>query len=431
MATLRSIFPLLVGVWLVTTGHGLLATMVSLRLTETLSSATLVGVIVAGYFAGLTLGSLVLGHVIKSFGHIRTFTACAAGFAAVGLLHDLIPEGPQWFVLRVAQGFCIAGVYMCMESWLNDQAAEDGRGLVLSIYVAVIHLGLGGGQLLLLVVDPFGGLVFTVATLVMIIAVVPVALTGTPAPPLPVSTILPLRILMKASPLGVMTTIASGILAGAYFTLGPVFASETGLSGQQVGLFMAALTFGGLVLQFPLGRMSDQFDRRLVLVGLFAVISVAGLCSGLMAATVDPIWSYVMMAGLGGLIFTLYPLGVAHTYDFVASEDLVGAAASLVLIYSFASILGPILAALVMDAMGPAGLFMFSSVITGAMVVFSLYRHQEGDALPPEEEHNPYLAIPRTTPVAAYLDPRAEEDQLSFDFDAAAEDDAPETETPS
>lgn len=409
----QSIFALLLGVVLLMLGNGPLGTVIAVRLSGT-TDAVVIGFVMAGYFAGLTLGSLC-GHLfIVRVGHIRAFSAFASTISAATLMHAVDGHIVLWAALRLVEGFCMAGLFICIESWLNDRATPQTRGQILAFYMICVYVGQGISQFLLNLEDQSGFLVFVVISILLSLALVPVALTRMPPPTLPKISSFSFRKLYRTSPLGVAGTLISGLVSGAFYGVGPVFVQRLELGVSATALFMSATILGGVVLQWPLGRLSDLFDRRVMIAALCGALVVTSLA---MLMVVDRGLPLLLTIALlfGGVIFTLYPLCVAHTNDYIDATDFVSASGGLILAYSIGATLGPIGASVAMSAWGPGGLFHFTAAIGLAALIFTLWRMTRRPSLP-NEAQSPYQPLPRTTPVALPLDPRGDDGQLSFDF---------------
>lgn len=406
-AAVTPVLALLLAVILLTAGSGPLGTVVSVRLEAAEASTPVIGLVMAAYFLGLTLGSLLSFRVVKAVGHVRTFAAFAAVMAVGALAYPILVDPLPWSLNRLIQGFCMAGLFVCIESWLNDSATAENRGTLLAIYMTCLYFAQGAGQFVLTVPDSSGYLIFVLVAITMTLAVVPVAMTPRAPPMLPNVVSLSFRRLWEASPLGIFGCLVSGLILGAFYGLGPIYASGAGLDLSQTATFMSAVIFGGVLLQWPLGRISDLYDRRLVIVGVIVALTVASLA--MIAAPVLGFPAMVVVGALfGGIGFVAYPLCVAHTNDHLAREERVGASGGLVLAYSVGATAGPPLAAAVMQAIGPAGLFVFCSGVAGLSIVFCVWRLRARGPVPADRQ-GPFQTLPRTTPTAAPLDPRGEE----------------------
>ncbi len=407
-AALRSILVLLVAVSLLMAGAGPLSTLVSVRLEAAQASTIVIGIVMAAYFAGLTAGSLQTFRLVTRIGHIRAFTAFASLMAACTLAYPVLENSVAWAGLRLVQGFCMAGLFVCIESWLNDSASTQNRGAILATYMTCLYLSQAAGQFILRFPDETGFLLFVIVGILMSLAAIPVAMTRMAPPLLPDIASLSFRRLYEASPLGIFGCVSSGLVLGAVYSLAPLYASGIGFDLSQTATFMSAVIFGGVLLQWPVGRLSDHFDRRKVIV---AVIVAGAIVSVAMIAAPAGGELVVMLLGalFGGIAFVLYPLCVAHTNDHLERDERIAASGGLVLSYSAGATIGPPLAAFVMNFAGPNGLFLFTSVIGLASIAFAAWRLKARPSVPADQQ-GPFQTLPRTTPVAAPLDPRGEED---------------------
>jgi len=406
-STVATVSSLLLGIALLMLGNGLLGTLLGVRMALAELAAPTIGLVMSGYFIGLALGALRGHGVIAAVGHIRAFSAFASLYSAVSLAHAFLFDPWFWFVLRIAQGFCMAGLFMCVESWLNARATNETRGQVMSVYMIVLYFAQGMGQYFLTQGPPESFMLYALVSAIVSLAVVPVALTRLPAPPPPRPTRLSLRRLYAVSPLGIFGAFASGLVVGAFYGMGPAFAPMAGMDLSKTAWFMALAILGGLALQWPIGRISDRIDRRTVILG--AAAAVAAISAGLaLAAGRSDLGVLAGACLFGAFGFVLYPLSVAHANDVIEPDEFVALAAGLLLAYSFGAIGGPIGAAIVMKYAGAGGLFLFTAIVAAAAGGFTLWRMRQRPDLPTEGQQ-PFMGVPRTTPAAAELDPRSPE----------------------
>jgi MFS family permease len=403
---LRPVLVLLSAIFLLMAGSGPLNTMIGVRLEAAGASPPVIGAAMAAYFGGLTLGSLFAYRLVTACGHIRAFAAFASALSAVSLIYALHLNPLLWGALRLSEGFCMAGLFICVESWLNDTTSSEARGKVLAFYMICLYSGQAAGQFFLNLPDPTGFLLFVLVSILISVAAIPVAVTRVTPPFLPNVTGLSFRHLYRTSPLGLVGTVASGLVLGSFYSLGPAFASGIGLPLAQTGLFMSAAIFGGVLLQLPVGRLSDAFDRRLVIVSVLAAMLLVSLGAAAVAGTSGGAL-YLAAALFGGSSFALYPLCVAHMNDHLEPRERVSASGGLILAYSGGATLGPLMAAGVVSVMGGAGLFAFTAAVAALSLAFGLWRIRARPSPPPEKQ-GLYQMLPRTTPVAAPLDPRTD-----------------------
>ncbi len=399
---------LLAGAFFLLVGIGLLGTLVPLRLDAGGASSLAIGLVGGAYFVGLVIGTRYGDRVIGLVGHIRAFAAFASILSATILAFPVDVAAVPWAALRFICGFCLAGLFMCVESWLNAQVGNESRGRILSLYMIAVYLGQGAGQLLLPLPDPSGITRFAVCAAFVSLAVVPVAVIRIAAPPVATTESLGLARLYGLSPLGVAGALASGLVLGAFYSLGPVFARALDPDVAQTARFMELVIIGGLILQWPAGRLSDRFDRRHVLFAV-ALCLVGVSVAFVLAERAMPSALLYLAPGFGAVIFTLYPLSVAHANDRIEVSQVVAASGALITVYGLGAAAGPPAASLMMEAIGPAGLFAFIALVGAATAAFALWRMRQRAPVPTADQVQ-FLPLPRTTPLAGALDPRGEGD---------------------
>lgn len=400
LRSIRPIVPVLASVAILMLGNGALGTLIGLRMTNTGASSIAVGAVTAAFFAGLTLGSLQCFRFIKQAGHIRAFAAFASLYSAASLGHAISADTIVWALLRFAEGVCLAGIYMCIESWLNDQASNETRGGIVSSYMITLYAAMALGQQLLNLNATGSPLLFMIVSMLLSLSLVPVCLTRTAPPSLPDVTSFDFRALYRASPLGLVGVFVSGGVIGAIYGMAPVYAAASGFGMTGAATFMTVLITGGVLLQFPLGRLSDIFDRRTIIIGVCGALTILSIA---MSVVGYGTWLFLGCTLLfGGVAFSIYPLCLAHTNDHVAKEDLVAASGGLILLNSVGSILGPLIASLAMASFGPKGLFVFSTTLGLAAAAFGVWRTMVRPA-PDAQDQAAFRPLPQTTPALAPL----------------------------
>ena len=372
---LKAVAALLLGIGIMNLGNSLLGISLPLRMEAAQYSTLVTGVIMAAYFGGLLVGSIYGKRLIGVVGHVRVFAGLAAVMAAVALVHPLLFNPLTWAVLRFISGFCVAGLFAALESWLNERSDNKTRGQVLGIYMIVNYMAIVLGQFMVNLWDLNGMEGFMVASLLVSLSLVPVVLARIEAPDLSDLKPLSLRQLHAVSPLAPVGACVAGAVMGAFYGLGPVVASQVGFNVFQVTVFMGSVIVGGLLSQWPLGRLSDRFDRRTV---LLVVLTLGMLIAGGGIATrtfADPFPPFIVVGVLlGGTMTTIYPICVAQAFDYVDRDRYVAASSGMLLSYAVGSTAGPILSALVMGAMGPHGFFAYIAVCMAMFAAFVTYR---------------------------------------------------------
>ena len=400
-ATLQPVRSLLIAIFVMMAGSGLLSTLVGLRLERAGSGTMIIGLVATAYFGGLVIGALRAGAIVRRVGHIRAFAAFVALLSASTVTYALIQHPLLWGALRLIDGLCVAGVFICVESWLNDRSDARTRGTVLACYMVALYSGQALGQLLLRSGNTAPQVPFELASILISLAIIPVCLTRAAAPVLEEAASLPLRRLFDASPLGVAGAGITGLLLGAFYGLAAIYARRSGLSLGDTATFMMTVILGGVALQWPLGRLSDLYDRRRVIIGCFAATLAVSV-----ALAAAPTGGLLLLFGaaFGGLSFALYPLCVAYANDRLLPSERVTASGQLVLLYSAGAAIGPLGGAAAMTVAGPGGLFLFIALAAAAMLAFGLWRLATSAPVPGAEQQD-FQILPRTTPVAALLDP--------------------------
>ena len=376
---------LLLSVAFLLMGNGLQGTLLPVRANLEAFGAVDIGVLGSAYFLGFALGCLHGPRVVRRAGHIRTFTAMVAIASCVVLAHALVVNSVVWWVLRAATGYCFAVLYMVIESWLNEKSTNENRGLVFSIYTIINLTVITLGQMMLVLDEPSDFPLFAVASILVSVAAVPIALT-TAAAPAPIASVkIRLRHLYQKSPVGVVGCLAVGLANGSFWALGPLFAQGDGGTAGDVAIFMSVAVIAGAIGQWPLGWLSDRRDRRNVIV--FACLGAAIAAFGMVFLTKVWVLAVFAFAFLFGLFaFPLYALSVAHMNDFVDPEGYVEAAGGLLLIYAMGAVAGPLLASLAVRLTDLSGLFAFTALVHLVTAGFAIYRMRQR-APAPQEEH--------------------------------------------
>jgi MFS family permease len=392
LATVRSVFSLLLSYGLLLLANGLFGTLLGVRSQIEGFGTEVVGLIMAAYFLGLLQGALRATMIVAAVGHIRAFAAFASVMSVTALLHVVVVDPIVWCVLRFASGFCMAGMILVTESWLNARSTKRTRGKVMALYMITNYFSAGCGQFLLTIADPGQFQLFSIASIIFSLALVPVLLTRSTAPKPPQRDPLNLRELWRTSPLGLLGSFCAGMVNASFYSLAPVFAFGLGLSIGGTSLFMASVIFGGLLLQYPVGHLSDRMDRRVVLTMVALATSVASV--GIVMVTEwSPRWIYLAGAIYGAFSFTVYSLCISHANDFASADKLVQTASGLLTAYGFGAFLGPIIAASFMGRLGPEGLFVMSALVSGFLGGFAIFRMRRRLS-PSKEKRSRIITMP-------------------------------------
>lgn len=399
---LRPVAALLVGTGLLYLGYGLQSTLVPLRADAEGFPRLAIGLLGSTYYAGFVAGCLVAPYLILRAGHIRAFAAMVSCVSAAALAFPLTVGTLQWILFRFAFGFCISGLLVIIESWLNEKATNDTRGRVMSTYIIITYIAITVGQLGVATrpLDGFG--LFSFCSIALSLAAVPVALTRASQPAaIPVVRFRPM-ILFSLAPAAFAGAFVSGFINGSLYSLATVYAVDSGFTANEAALFLAAFVLGGAIGQFPLGRVSDFIDRRLVLaVAAALTAAISGLLALSDALPKEALLGLALCAGL--VMFPVYALAAAHAYDWTSPQDMVETSAALILLFGLGSTIGPVVASVAMEAVGAGALFVVITAAAGALVAFIVVRLRLRGR--PAEEMRGDFDIYSTAPVGGALTP--------------------------
>lgn len=419
LSALRTTWPLFLGILLLMVGNGMQGTLLGIRGGIEGIPTFQMSVAMSGYFAGFLLGSLSVPRLIKNVGHVRVFAALGAMISSVLVLYSVEANWIWWTMLRVTIGYCFCGVYITSESWLNASSTNDNRGQTLSAYMIVQLLGIVAAQALLNTGDPAGPGLFILASVLVSLALMPILLSARPAPQFQTIKRMSFRRLYQASPLGCVGIFLMGGVFAVLSGMSSVWGASIGLSVAQISLFVAASYAGGLVLQYPLGWISDRYDRR----RLVLMLAAAGAATGLAVIVAQPGTLGLVIAGalMGGVANPIYALLLAYTNDYLDQADMASASAGLLFIYGIGSMGGPIITGWLMEVIGPDGFWIYMGVLLALLTVYAGWRTTRRRALTPDEQGSFAVITPNATPIAveAALDEK-QSDPLERRSDDAA-----------
>ncbi|ARC37488.1 MFS transporter [Paracoccus yeei] len=396
LTVLRTTWPLLLGILLLMVGNGMQGTLLGIRGSIEGISTTQMSVVMASYFGGFLLGSRMVPDMIQKVGHVRVFAALASTISAVLVLYAVVPRWEIWAIERLIIGFCFSGVYITSESWLNASATNETRGQALSAYMIVQMLGIIGAQILMNTADPAGYLLFIIPSVLVSFAFLPILLSAQPAPQFSTIQRMSFATLFRVSPLGCVGIFLMGGVFSAIFGMASVWGSARGLSVTEISAFVAAIYIGGLVLQYPVGWLSDHGDRRVIVLAL----AVLGTLACLATLMLQPdIWGLLLTAAIiGGVANPVYSLLLAYTNDFLDAKDMAAASAGLLFINGVGAITGPLITGWLMETLGPDG---FWAYIGALLLVLALYTGWRRTRRPtPVQDQSFAVIAPSATPLA-------------------------------
>ena len=397
---IKNSWALLFGMFLLMLGNGLQGTLLGVRGSIEGMSPQTMSWVMTGYFVGFLFGSQLTPNMIRRVGHVRVFAALGSLVSACLILYAAWTNPYFWFLLRIIVGFCFSGIYVVAESWLNDSSSNETRGQTLSAYLIVQMMGIVLAQAVLNFADPSGYMLFIIISVVVSLSFAPILLSVSPAPQFQTSKRMTLSQLWSISPLGVVGQFFLGAIFAALFGMASVYGTERGLTVKDISLFVAAIYFGGMILQYPIGWVSDRMDRRVL---IFIVCSIGTFFSFAANLSDSFIWLLIVAFIIGGVSNPLYSLYIAYTNDYLEHDDMASASGGLIFLTGIGAIFGPSIVGWLLDAYGAASYFWFIGSVMAIMGGYALYRMTQTSSTAVEDT-NAYAPItPTSTPVAMEL----------------------------
>ncbi len=380
---LNATWPLLLGMGILMLGSGLQSSLLGVRATIEGFSPTITGLIMSCYYVGYLFGTVATPRMVRRVGHIRAFAALAAVASGVALVHGAFVQPATWAVMRLLSGLCFAGIYVVAESWLNDRASRETRGRLFAIYMAVLYVGLGAAQFLLVPWSPATPLPFMVVSLLISASMVPIVLSAQQAPEVALPRRVRLRDLYRDAPLGVAGVTVAGLISSIIFSMGTVYARLSGLAITQVAAFMSVSILAAVLTQYPVGRLSDRMDRR-TLIAIMCTIATGVAATIVVFQRIPHSLLLVLAALFSGSALTLYSQSVSHVNDKLEPSEMVAASSKLLRINGTAAAFGPLAMGGLFSVFGPRAYFATLGTLTASLMVYDLWRKARGEAAPPD-----------------------------------------------
>ncbi|MBZ8119032.1 MFS transporter [Roseovarius sp. LXJ103] len=410
---LSSAWALLLGMMLLQVGNGMQSTLLGIRGEIEGFSTFEMSLVMSGYFVGFLFGSRQAPEMIRRVGHVRVFAALASLISAAMLVYPTFTDPWVWGASRIVIGFCFSGVYVVAESWLNNAADNENRGKALSLYMIMQMVGIVSAQALMLTADPSGFVLFIIPSVLVSLAFAPILLSISPTPAYGSTKPMNLRELFNVSPLGCVGMFLLGGVFAAQFGMAPVFGAEAGLSIPQISFLVSMFFIGALILQYPIGWISDRMDRRVLILICAAICALGALIGALFTAN----FTMLLVAAflIGGMSNPLYSLLIAYTNDFLEHDDMASASGGLLFINGLGAVAGPVITGWMMGVFGPRGFFILIAVLTISMVAYAAYRMTQRKAPAVADTESFTAVMPSASPMAVTL---AQE----YDYEVAQED---------
>jgi MFS family permease len=406
MRNLLPVFALLRGTLFLLIANGLHSILLPVRGAAEGFPTLLLGLLGTSWATGFVAACLFAPRLVQKVGHVRAFSSFAAVMAIVALLTGLIVEIWVWIALRFVTGFAIAGAFMVVESWLHEKSTNESRGQVFAVYQMVCYGGLTIGQMLLPLASPGGETLFMLTGIFLCLALIPTAMSTASSPQALTEARLDLKALYANSPVAAVGIFLIGGANGAWGTLGPVYGADVGLSDFSIALMMSASMIFGALTQLPAGRLSDSMDRRYVLAGASGLCALVSL-GIFLAKPTDATGIMVATAIYGGLAYTLYSIAAAHANDHARDDNFVEIASGMLLLYGAGTMAGPLAASALMQAFGPAAIFLATFLFQAAVVAVVVWRIRSRAAPAEKEAFRPMPMERAMTTGAMRLDPRS------------------------
>ena len=397
---IKNSWALLFGMFLLMLGNGLQGTLLGVRGSIEGMSPQTMSWVMTGYFVGFLFGSQLTPNMIRRVGHVRVFAALGSLVSACLILYAAWTNPYFWFLLRIIVGFCFSGIYVVAESWLNDSSSNETRGQTLSAYLIVQMMGIVLAQAVLNFADPSGYMLFIIISVVVSLSFAPILLSVSPAPQFQTSKRMTLSQLWSISPLGVVGQFFLGAIFAALFGMASVYGTERGLTVKDISLFVAAIYFGGMILQYPIGWVSDRMDRRVL---IFIVCSIGTFFSFAANLSDNFIWLLIVAFIIGGVSNPLYSLYIAYTNDYLGHDDMASASGGLIFLTGIGAIFGPSIVGWLLDAYGAASYFWFIGSVMAIMGSYALYRMTQTSSTAVEDTSTYAPITPTSTPIAMEL----------------------------
>ena len=412
---LKNSWALFLGMSLIMLAHGYQGSLLAVRAVREEFSLTATGFMLSGYYVGYFIGARTITNLISRVGHIRTFAAFASIASIVVLLHSILINPYTWFILRVVTGISMVSIYTIAESWLNDRSSNKNRGSILSIYMIVLYGSMALGMFFLNFSSPVKFQPFILISLFMSLALVPILLSKKKGPTFKRITGMSLKELYKVSPLGMVGSLFYGTAQSALFSLIPVYAASMNFTILEISIVTFLIAISGALSQWPIGKFSDTFDRRRVIIYTTFAAAFFALCSIFASGTMfydgmlgsSKTWFYIFVVLFAFASLPMFAIIFAHTNDYIPKEKFVAAGAGLQFAFGLGAISGPFLCSMLMNSIGPNGYFVFLIIFHSVIGIFALYRMKIRDTR--DNPDSQFTAIPQTiTPIGMELNPITE-----------------------
>ena len=401
--TIVSSWALFTGFGLIMLAHALQGTLLNVNAVFFNFSDFEIGYVFSGYFIGYLFSSIQCPKLIKNVGHIRVFAAFASLGSIAILLHWIVINPIAWLIFRMITGFSFAAIYIVCESWLNDRADNKSRGQLIGFYMIVLYFSTSAGGMLVNLRATTDAHLFILTSLLISLALVPILLTKKPAPDFSTPKFLSLKELYSKSPMAFVGSFSIGMVYSALFGLMGVFGAKIGLSIFQISILVFVNMFVGAIFQYPVGKISDKYDRRTILLSL-NLIAIASLIFIYLLGSLSFNLLLVFIGIHSAVSLPYYAVVISHMNDFLEKDEIVSGSSTLTLVNALGMVMGPMLASGFMAYFGAYGYFLYMIVIYCLVAPYNFFRIRVGRTSNIYEENTPSMIVPRTaSPVGMQL----------------------------
>ena len=412
---LKNSWALFLGMSLIMMAYGFQGSLLGVRAVQEEFSLTATGFLMSGYFIGYFIGAATIPNIISRVGHVRVFAAFASLASLIILVHSILIHPFIWFLLRLLTGISMVCIYTVAESWLNDRSSNKNRGSILSIYMVILYGSIGIGMFLLNFSTPKNFQPFILVSVITSAALIPILLTKKKPPTFKKINVMTFNELYKVSPFGIVSSFFYGTIQSALFTLLAVYAKSMNFTILEISIVTFLLAISGAIAQFPIGKISDVYDRRKVIVSstfgaaIFALITI--FVSGQMylpdGLATSKTWFYIFFILFSFCSLPMFSLILAHTNDYIKKDKFVAAGAGLQFMFGLGAMSGPFLCSIFMDLVGSNGFFVFLFFFHSLIGFFGIYRMRVRETV--DNPDSQFVAMPQTiTPAGIELNPTTE-----------------------
>ncbi len=410
---------LLSSVLILTLSHGLMVVLLPVHLGVKGVETDTIGLVLSLYAVGMLLGGLYNNALLKRAGHIRVFAGAAALVAVSILACGLSADPILWGLMRLLNGFAISVSMAAIDHWLSESATKDTRGQLLAANQMVITGGMFVGQFMFNLAPPESNTMFIVGGMLASLALVPLVFSRRTGPVVAEDATMGLKDVFERSPLGMVGCFFAGLLLWSMLGMLPVYGAAKGIAGFELTLLSGAAVLGSFLMQYPVGYLSDRYDRRTIIAVLILVSLLASLASP--QALGANLWLLLLLIAVSAGIFgSLYAISISQTFDSLKQSEMGAAMGPLVMVYALGAIVGPLLSSNLMQFVGPDSLFYLLFALQIVLLSYIVYRIGQREALPIEQQEA-FVVQGALGGAGVELDPRTEFNETEQALSAGAD----------